>query len=139
MIRSLFVTSLILCGCGSSAAPASAPSAVPSAAAPAPAPIHRAEVERAIDEGLGSLLGRADIAPVKRKGSFVGFAVTGFDGPLGRVGLEPGDVLVRVGGKPIATPDEAQLAFEALRQAPSIVLEIERGGTPKTVTTPVLP
>ena len=130
----------LLVGCGASSAPAAGPAPSPApSAAPAPAPLRRAEVEAAVDAGLGALLARADIAPVKRNGAFVGFAVTGFDGPLGRAGLEPGDVIVRVGGKPIATPDEAQVAFESLRRAPSIVLEIERAGTPKTVTTPILP
>ncbi len=104
-------------------------------------PLHRAEVVATVDRGLGSILSRSEVAPVIREGSFVGFAVVRFDEAtdLARVGLEPGDVLTAVGGKPIRTPDEAQLAFEGLRSAPSVVIDVERAGSKKTLTTPIVP
>lgn len=134
---------VVLVGCGSSAPAAkSGPAPTGSAALPAaPAPLRRAEVVQAVDDGLGVLLSHVEVAPVKKDGAFVGFALVRIDreGALARVGLEPGDVLLGVGGKPIRTPDEAQLAFEQLRTAPAVVLEVERAGARQTVTTPIQP
>lgn len=131
----------LLAGCASKLAPEPAAPEATAALAAAPQPIRRGEVVAAVDRGLGHILSRSEVAPVVRDGAFVGFAVTSFDktSDLARVGLQPGDVLVAVGGKPIRTPDEAQVAFEGLRSAPSIVLDVERAGAKKTVTTPIAP
>lgn len=115
----------------------------------APAPLRRAEIAKAADDGLGALLAHVEVKPVQREGAFVGFAVLRFvcepagscdaDAALARIGLEPGDVLVAAFGKPIGTPDQAQIAFEALRSAPSVELTVERRGARRTVTTPIQP
>lgn len=132
---------VVIAGCASKLAPEPAAPEATAALAAAPAGIRRAEVLAAVERGLGQLLARSEVAPVVRDGIFVGFAVVHFEraSDLARVGLAPGDVLLAVGGKPIRTPDEAQLAFEGLRAAPSIVLEIERAGAKKTLTTPIAP
>lgn len=132
---------LLLVGCASRIAPPpdDPEPARAAAMAPAPATIHRSEVVQTVERGLGALLARADVAPVMRGGAFAGFSIRGAAPELARVGLVPGDVLVAAGGKPIRTPDDAQAAFEALRTAPAVVLEVERGGEKKTLTTPIAP
>jgi S1-C subfamily serine protease len=131
----------ITAGCGPKREPATPAQPTAAVATAAPGPLHRAELVATIDGGLGQILSRSDVAPVVRDGAFVGFAVVRFDqaSDLARVGLEPGDVLTAVGGKPIRTPDEAQAAFEGLRTAPSIVIDVERAGAKKTLTTPIVP
>lgn len=103
--------------------------------------IARSEVVRVVDGGLGVLLARAELNPVLRERAFVGFEIVKFDSSadLARVGMRPGDVLVSVGGKPIRTPEEAQVAFDALKTAPAVVLEVERAGIRRRVTTPIGP
>ena len=135
---------LVACvGCGASQARAESelPAEPPILAPPAPAGLHRAQVVAAVDRGLGALLSRAEVEPVLRQGSFVGFAIVRFDADadLARVGLRPGDVLLAVGGSPVATPDQAQRAFESLRTAPRVVLDVERGGQKRQLVTPILP
>lgn len=107
----------------------------------APRAITRAEVNRAVDAGLGQLLARADLNPVLRAGAFVGFEIRSFDTPadLARLGLQPGDILCAAQGKPIRTPDEAQLAFEALRDAKAIELDVERGAIRRRISQPIAP
>lgn len=112
----------------------------PTAASPPPSiAVERTELQRIVDAGLQPLLARAELEPVLRGDAFVGFRVVHFEGDLRRVGLQEGDVLLGVGGQPIRTPDEAQRAFESLRSAKSIVLDVERGGLRRGVVTPVVP
>ena len=47
-----------------------------------------------------------------------------------RLGLRNGDVLQRINGLDLDSPDKALEAFTKLRDARRIELEIERGGAP---------
>lgn len=137
----------LLLACGASPVEsAKVPDPIASAR-PTPGPLRRAELTHVIDQGLGALLAHVEVAPMQREGRFLGFAIQRFvcteaaDCDVGpaRLGLRVGDILLQVGGKPIATPDEAQLAFESLRDAPEIRLEVERENVRRTLTTPIAP
>jgi hypothetical protein len=94
----------------------------------APPVLARGELDGVLDGGLGRFLGRVDTAPVLERGRFVGFRLTRLDPPLDRGGVHVGDVLCRVNGLPIERPEQALVAWDSLRVASSLTLEILRGG-----------
>jgi hypothetical protein len=81
-----------------------------------------------IDQGLGRLLARLKLSPSMRAGRFEGFRVSEMDPAWSGTGLLVGDVLLRVNGQPIERPEQAQLAFDSLRVASEVALELLRGG-----------
>jgi len=80
-----------------------------------------------IDQGLGRVLARLKLSPVMRSGRFAGFRVTQVDPAWAASGIEVGDVLLRLNGQSIERPEQAQEAFESLRVASEVALEIMRG------------
>ena len=93
--------------------------------------VPRAAMIPVLDEGLGRFLQRVDVAPSIYDGRFRGFRVVAFsDARFAGHGVEVGDVIERVNGKPIARPAQALAAFESLRTAPRILVELRRNGAP---------
>jgi hypothetical protein len=93
--------------------------------------IDREGLHAIIDQGLGRLLGRLKISPVLQRGKFEGFRVTGLDPLWNGAGILLDDVIVRLNGQPIERPEQAQAAFESLRVASEISLDLMREGKPK--------
>lgn len=93
--------------------------------------IDREGLHAIIDQGLGRLLGRLKISPVLQRGKFEGFRVTGLDPVWSGAGMLLEDVIVRLNGQPIERPEQAQVAFESLRVASEISLDLTREGKPK--------
>jgi S1-C subfamily serine protease len=81
-----------------------------------------------IDQGLGRVLARLKLSPAMRDGRFEGFRVSEIDPAWSGTGLLVGDVLQRVNGQPIERPEQAQLAFDSLRVASEVSLELLRAG-----------
>jgi S1-C subfamily serine protease len=79
-----------------------------------------------IDQGLGRLLARLKLSPAMRAGRFEGFRISEIEPAWSGTGLVVGDVLLRVNGQPIERPEQAQVAFESLRVASEIALELLR-------------
>lgn len=130
----LVLSSLAACG---GATPRLAASAPAPAVEPLPPPlveaggtpvVARAELDEVLDGGLGRFLGRVDTAPVLDHGHFVGFRLTRLDPPLDSGGLRAGDVLIHVNGLPIERPEQALVAWDSLRVASALTLEIVRDG-----------
>jgi len=81
-----------------------------------------------IDQGLGRVLAKLKLSPALRAGRFEGFRVREIEPAWSGTGLLVGDVLLRVNGQPIERPEQAQLAFDSLRVASEVALELMRGG-----------
>lgn len=93
--------------------------------------IPREDVTEAITH-LNELSMQARIVPAFRDGRAVGFKLFSIqDGSLySRLGLRNGDVLQRINGLDLNSPDKALEAFTQLRDVRRIELQIERGGAP---------
>jgi putative serine protease PepD len=55
-------------------------------------------------------------------------------GPAAAAGLEPGDVVTAVNGKPVATANALTAAIEALQPGDKATLVLRRGGSTLTLT-----
>jgi len=77
----------------------------------------------------------ARILPVSRGGQVVGVRVLRVDpeGLPARLGLVSGDVLLRVNGYAVASPDQCLEAYSRLHHVDEIVLDLERNGRPTTL------
>jgi S1-C subfamily serine protease len=93
--------------------------------------LDREGLDALIDQGLGRLLGRLKVSPVLQRGQFQGFRVTGVDPAWKSAGIAVDDVILRLNGQPIERPEQAQAAFESLRVASEISLDLTREGKPK--------
>ncbi|NVJ13677.1 type II secretion system protein GspC [Myxococcus sp. AM010] len=97
---------------------------------------HTYEVSRrAVEDALANmdgLLTQARVVPAFRDGKPQGFKVFSIKkGSLyEQLGIQSGDVLRRINGVSLDTPDRALEAFTLLRGAPHLELDIERGGSP---------
>jgi hypothetical protein len=95
--------------------------------------IDRAGLIAIVDQGLGRFFGHLRLAPVMDGKRFMGFAVSGIDPVWGDIGLQPGDIILRVNGQAIERPEQAMAAFESLRVASEVMVEITRAGVPATL------
>ena len=133
---------------------APAPGAAPRAAVPAPAPrpgdAGSADIVR-IDPGtwqvrrekllenfanVGSLSSQATVTPYFVQGQQLGFRLSQIraGGVLQQIGLQEGDVLQKVNGLDIHTPQEALQAYQQLQTESTVRLSILRNNNPTTLT-----
>lgn len=90
--------------------------------------IDRAGLRAIIDQGLGRVLARLQLSPVLVKGKFQGFRVNQIDSAWAASGVAVNDVVLRLNGAPIERPEQALAAFESLRVASELALELSRDG-----------
>jgi hypothetical protein len=140
----------LILGCGG-APPAKAPnpppaakSAAESAAAKAPPPVPsghlaRREVDRVLTRfGPPWLLRRVMPEEVFDKaGKFAGWRVTGLPQEWSAFDLRPGDVVSRVNGLPLETPDDAWEAWKSVAKAPQIRISLDRDGAARELVIPI--
>ncbi len=93
------------------------------------------EIDRAYLRGLiddGEAMQSARIVPFMEEGRPVGFRLYGIrqTSLAGRLGLQNGDLVRSVNGRPLTTPEEALNVYAELSSAPTIDVEIERRGQP---------
>ena len=135
---------------------APAPGTAPRAAAPVPPPAPRpgdaggADIVR-IDPGtwqirrekllenfanVGSLSSQATVTPYFVQGQQLGFRLSQIraGGVLQQMGLQEGDVLQKVNGLDIHTPQEALQAYQQLQTESTVRLSILRNNNPTTLT-----
>jgi S1-C subfamily serine protease len=137
-----------LAACSSGEAPpprAPAPPAA-SAAAAAPAPpaappghLLRAEVDRVLTtQGPPWVLRRILSEEVmKSDGKFAGWRMVGLPEEWRGIDLRPGDVVTRVNGLPLETPDQAWEAWKSVAKATEIRISLVRDGGPRELTIPI--
>ncbi|MFP2897657.1 type II secretion system protein GspC [Corallococcus sp. 4LFB] len=93
--------------------------------------VPREDVTEALTH-LDQLMMQARVVPSFRDGRAVGFKLFSIrEGSLySRLGLRNGDMLQRINGLDLDSPDKALEAFHTLRDARRVELQIERGGAP---------
>ena len=86
-------------------------------------------------EDLSALGMQARIVPNYRNGKYQGFKLIGVrPGSLYRsIGIRSGDIVKRINGEEINSPNKAIQLFEKLRNEGNIALDIERRGQAKTL------
>jgi hypothetical protein len=91
--------------------------------------IRRDALELAL-HNLRALSASARVAPELRGGKPVGFRLfaVSADGPIAKLGLRDGDVLVSINGMDITTPDRVLSAYAKLKAADRLELGILREG-----------
>ncbi|RKH67108.1 general secretion pathway protein GspC [Corallococcus aberystwythensis] len=93
--------------------------------------VPREDVTEALTH-LNELSMQARVVPAFNGGRVVGFKLFSIreESLYSRLGLRNGDVLQRINGLDLDSPDKALEAFTKLRDARRIELQIERGGSP---------
>jgi hypothetical protein len=90
--------------------------------------IDRAGLVTIIEQGLGRVLARLKLSPAMERGKFQGFRVNGIDAAWAHAGIQANDVVLRLNGQAVERPEQAQAAFESLRVASELALELLRDG-----------
>ena len=123
--------------------PAAAPEAAPAPPATctafaAPGVLRRPVVARTVDAGMGRwLAGGVTVDPDLRKGRFRGWIIRRLypnDVCYREVDLRPGDVVLKINGKSLERPEEANDLFKSVATAPALVIEFVRDGAPMKLT-----
>jgi S1-C subfamily serine protease len=102
--------------------------------------LRRAAVNRAVDAGLGRWLSGVEVDPDVQKGRFRGWVIRRLypgDVCYREVDLQPGDVVLRINGKSIERPEQANEVFRSLTTAPAVVVEFLRAGAARQLTFPI--
>lgn len=92
--------------------------------------IERTGLNAIVEQGLGRLLGRLQLSPTMEGKRFRGFRVAALDPQWSASGVLTGDVITRLNGQPIERPEQALAAFDSLRVASEVAVEIVRDGKP---------
>lgn len=145
--RALVASLSLVLGCGGEAQPppAKAPPRPPASAAatasPAAPPGHlaRREVEQVLTKlGPSWLLRRVMREEVFDKtGKFAGWRLTGLPDEWSAVDLRPGDVVKRVNGMALETPDDAWAAWKSVAKARELRVSLEREGAARELVLPI--
>jgi type II secretory pathway component PulC len=119
------------------------PSVAGAEAQKAPAPetaLHRAALDELLGKGPAYVLAMVQSDAAKADGKFVGFAIVSFRAEVpAYLDLRPGDVVTKVNGLPIETPDQFFTVFEALKSASEVRFDVLRDGKPQTIAVPIVP
>jgi hypothetical protein len=115
------------------AAPAKAPAQAP------PGHVLRPEVDRVlVQQGPPWILRRVMREETFAKdGRFAGWRITGLPEEWRAIDLRPGDVVSRVNGKTLETPEEAWEAWKSVAGAKEIKLAVVRDGAPRDIVIPI--
>ena len=113
--------------------------ASPALAAPAPPPavpvieatLSRSEFDAAIARGPQRIVAAVEVTPALDHGRFVGFQIVRFrpDADLaGCQSLQPGDVLISVNRESLERPEQFMRAWDVVKAASALEVEILRAG-----------
>jgi len=93
--------------------------------------VPRAEIEKSLSN-LNELAMQARIVPAFKDGQAQGFKLFSIrpDSLYTKIGIQNGDVIKRINGNDINSPEKALEIYSKLRDANRIDIEIERNGTP---------
>lgn len=118
--------------------PSTAPSATATAAAPA-GHLLRAEVDQVlVQQGPPWVLRRIISEEVLRKdGKFTGWRMVGLPEEWSGIDLKPGDIVTRINGLPLETPDEAWEAWKSVARSPAIEVSLFRDGARRELVIPI--
>ena len=103
--------------------------------------LYRDDVQAAVARGVPDFLQKVRVQASVRDGKFAGWLVRALyprDFWAG-VDLQPGDIVTLVNGLPIERETQAYDAFQALKTAPSLVVNYVRDGAPRTLAFEIVP
>ncbi len=108
--------------------PASAP-ASPSSS------ISRQVLKRVIGLGAQQFIRLIRVRAAFRGGRFFGWRVNAYNGPGP---IKPGDIVLKVNGRPIERPKQFMAVWNNLGKATEIVVALQRGGKLRTLRYPII-
>lgn len=76
---------------------------------------------------MSDLQSQLNLAPRQAGGRVTGLVPRGDPAFLARIGLQPGDIIVQVAGRPIGSPEDLQRAAAGLRRGGNLSIAVERG------------
>ncbi len=123
------------------AAPPSSEVRLASTGRPHSGSIHRADLTRVVDAGLGRFLQHVEVDASVENGRFQGFRIVRLTPPEFWMGIDlrPGDVVTEINGMSIERPPQAYQAFTALKLAERLVVSYLRQGQPRELVFPIKP
>ncbi|MDC3959052.1 serine protease [Polyangium jinanense] len=142
----LLSLALLGCGGGSEASPPPAAPKTPAKGAsgaadqgPAKAPdkIERETLKTVLPMGLPWLLRRVWPEEVFRDGKFVGWRLVAIPEEWTGLDVRPDDVVTRINGKTVETPEQLWDAWTSLATAPELRVTYERGAETKEIVLPI--
>jgi hypothetical protein len=135
---------LALAGCHEAPPPSmpdapAKPAAAAAAPASAPGRLLRAEVDRVlVQQGPAWVLRRVLSEEVMgRDGKFKGWRLVGLPEEWRSIDIRPGDVVTRVNGMPLETPNQAFDAWRSVAKHPAIKVSLIRDGARREVSIPI--
>jgi hypothetical protein len=119
--------------------PAAAQAVLPPAPVVPPGHLARTEVDRVlVTQGPPWVLRRVMTEEVLRSdGKFTGWRMAGLPEEWKDIDLKPGDVVTRVNGLPLETPDDAWEAWKSVAKFPELKVTLTRDGTTRTLVLPI--
>jgi S1-C subfamily serine protease len=98
--------------------------------------IARSELVPVLDRGLGQFLRGVETTPAMQSGKLVGFQLVSLypkDPHFQELELKRGDVITRINGQSLQSPDDAARVWKELYVASELVIDYARGGQPHTL------
>jgi hypothetical protein len=148
-LRPLGALLLLLAGCGGAdpQKPTATPAHARTSASPTPgatntpnAPpdrLRRADIKTVLPSGLPWILRRVSVEEVLREGKFVGWRLVAIPEEWAGLDLHPEDIVTRVNGKPLETPEQCWSAWTSLATATELRVGYERGGAAREIALPI--
>ncbi|GEM_PF-895288 len=89
-----------------------------------------------ITNNLGSILTQARVVPYFRNGKIIGYKIFNIrpDGVFAKIGLRNGDIIKRVNGETLESPEKALQLFQFLKTEDTFVIDLQRNGRDMTLT-----
>jgi hypothetical protein len=72
-----------------------------------------------------------------RDGKFAGWRLVGLPEEWRDIDLKPGDVVTRINGLPLETPDEAWEAWKSVARSPELTISLTRDGAARQIVVPI--
>jgi hypothetical protein len=91
-----------------------------------------------VTQGPPWILRRVMMEEVLRSdGKFTGWRMAGLPEEWKDIDLKPGDVVTRVNGLPLETPDDAWEAWKSVARFPELKITLTRDGAARTLVLPI--
>lgn len=130
-------------GCSSDAPPPKTAKAPAPPPAPPPAPagppdkLERAQIKAVLPNGLPWILRRVWPEEVVREGKFIGWRLVAIPEEWLGLDVRPDDIVTRVNGQGVETPDQLWEAWISLATAQELRVAYERNGEAKEFVLPI--
>ena len=96
--------------------------------------VSRKDIQNSLKD-INNLMSQVRIRPHFKDGKSDGLSVSRIKGGsiFSKLGLRNGDIVQKINGEPINSPDEVLMLYEKLKSGSRVSLEVTRKGEPKTM------